>query len=143
MVEAKLVDRLLSHLVRPNMTVTDVNRLLSVGSYIVADRLGLIGKARKKGGKVKPHWQRRLERSIAEWRKDLSQVDEIRKHPGPDQYREQRRGRGENRAGPEQRRGHRCQVTESNPWYRRPARSFAMADRVADNQNDSRARHYQ
>ena len=77
MVEAKLVDRLL--LVRPNMTVTDVNRLLSVGSYIVGDRLGLIGKTRKKGGKVKPHWQRRLERSIADWRKDLSQVDEIRR----------------------------------------------------------------
>ena len=79
MVEAKLVDRLIGHLVRPNMTVTDVNRLLSVGSYIVADRLGMIGKPRKKGGKAKPHWQRRLERSIADWRKDLSQVDEIRR----------------------------------------------------------------
>ena len=79
MAEVKLVDSLLGHLVSPNMSITDVNQLLSVGSFMVADRLGLIGKAKNKGGKEKPHWQRRLERSIGEWRKDLSRIEEIRK----------------------------------------------------------------
>ncbi|KXJ09544.1 hypothetical protein AC249_AIPGENE24002, partial [Exaiptasia diaphana] len=33
----------------------------------------------KKTEKIKPRWQRRIESSIVEWRKDLSSVEEFRK----------------------------------------------------------------
>ena len=77
--EVILVDGLLHNLIHEGMTVTEVNRLLYTGSYVVADRLGLIGKDKRKTVKMKPWWQRRLERSIIEWRKDLGRVEEIRK----------------------------------------------------------------
>jgi len=78
--EVELVDGLLHNVIQDNMSTTDVNRLLYTGSYIVADRLGLMGKGKGKAEKKKkPWWQRRLERSIEEWRKDLGRVEEIRK----------------------------------------------------------------
>ena len=40
MVEVKMVDGLLHNLVREGMSATEVNRLLYVGAYIVAERLG-------------------------------------------------------------------------------------------------------
>ena len=47
---------------------------------VVADRLGLMRKRKgKKSEKMKPRWQRRIESSIVEWRKDLSRVEELRK----------------------------------------------------------------
>ena len=79
MVEVKMVDGLLHNLVREGMSVTEVNRLLYVGAYIVAERLGKLGKGKKRKEKGKPWWQRRLETSIGEWRKDLSRVEGIRK----------------------------------------------------------------
>ena len=79
MVEVKMVDGLLHNLVREGMSVTEVNRLLYVGAYMVAERLGKMGKGKKKKEKGKPWWQRRLEASIGEWRKDLSRVEGIRK----------------------------------------------------------------
>ena len=45
--EVKMVDRLMHNLVRDDMNVTEVNWLDYAGSYVVADRLGVIGK--KKG----------------------------------------------------------------------------------------------
>ena len=79
--EVKLVDGLLHNIVSDGMSVTEVNRLLYTGSYMVADRLGLIGrkKGKKKNEKGKPYWQRRIEKSIVEWRKDLGRVEEIRR----------------------------------------------------------------
>ena len=74
-----MVDDLLHNLVWEGMTVSDINRLLYTGSFVVADRLGLIGKKKGKMEKVKPWWLRRLERSIEEWRKDLGRIEEIRK----------------------------------------------------------------
>ena len=79
MVEVKMVDGLLHNLVREGMSVTEVNRLLYVGAYMVAERLGKLGNGKKKKEKGKPWWQRRLEASIGEWRKDLSRVEGIRK----------------------------------------------------------------
>ena len=60
------------------MTVTDVNRLLYAGSYVIASRLEVLGK-KKAGAKKKPWWQRRLEKNIEEWRKDLGMIEELRK----------------------------------------------------------------
>jgi len=76
--EVKLVDGLMHNLIRPKMTVTEVNRLLYAGSYVVAYRLGLI-RRKKVEVKKKPWWQRRLEWNIKEWRKDLGRVNEIKK----------------------------------------------------------------
>ena len=79
MKEVKMINGLLQNLVQDNMTVTEVNRLLYTGSFVVCDRLGLIRKNRGKSLKSKkPWWQRRLEKSIEEWRKDLGRVEEIR-----------------------------------------------------------------
>ena len=76
--EVMLVNGLMPNLIQGDPSVSDINRLLYTGSYVVADRLGLVGKAKKKAGNWKPWWQRRLERSIGEWRKDLSRVEGIR-----------------------------------------------------------------
>ena len=78
-VEVDLVEGVIHNLVGESMSVTDVNRLLYVGSYIVADRLGMLRKRQKKGRKdSRPYWQRRLEESIARWRKDIDRIGEIR-----------------------------------------------------------------
>lgn len=51
-----------------------------VGSFVVADRLGLMGRGKgKKSEKMKPRWQKRIESSIVDWRKDLSRIEEFRK----------------------------------------------------------------
>lgn len=58
--------------------VTDVNQLLYAGSYVVSARLGLMDK--KEGCATKNQWwERRLEESIEDWRKDPGRIDEIRK----------------------------------------------------------------
>lgn len=78
--EVMIVEGLMHNLVKDGMSVSAVNRLLYVGSFVVADRLGLMKK--KKGKKYermnKPRWQRRIEKSIVEWRKDLSRVEELK-----------------------------------------------------------------
>ena len=78
--ETELVDGLMHNIVEDGMGVTEVNRLLYTAGIVVASRLGLkVGGGGKKGERKKPHWQRRIETSIKGWRKDLSQVEEIRK----------------------------------------------------------------
>lgn len=78
--EVSVVEGLMHNLLKEDMYVTEVNRLLYTGAYVVADRLGLLGKSKsKKPGKKKPRWQRRIERSITCWRKDVSRVEELRK----------------------------------------------------------------
>ena len=78
MAEVKMVDGLLKNLVTDGMEATAVNRLLYVGAFVVAERMDLLGKGKKKKERGKPWWQRRLERSIGDWRKDLGRVEEIR-----------------------------------------------------------------
>ena len=79
MKEVKMINGLLQNLAQDNMTVTEVNRLLYTGSFVVCDRLGLIRNNKGKSLKSKkPWWQRRLEKSIEEQRKDLGRVEEIR-----------------------------------------------------------------
>lgn len=76
--EVGLVEGVMHNVVWKGMTVSDVNRVLYAG-VVVATRLGL----KTGNGKItetrKPRWQRRVETSIKKWRKDLSQVEEIRK----------------------------------------------------------------
>ena len=77
--EVDLVDGLMHNLLREGMSVNEVNTLLYVAGVVVARRLGLKVRDRKKAEFRKPWWQRRIERSIGEWRKDLSRIEEIRK----------------------------------------------------------------
>ena len=77
--ETELVDGLMHNIVEDGMGVTEVNRLLYTAGIVVASRLGLKLGGGKKAERKKPHWQRRIETSIKGWRKDLSQVEEIRK----------------------------------------------------------------
>ena len=77
--EVKIVDGLKHNPVKEGMSVTQINRLLYRGAYVVADRLGLIRKNKgKRKENKKPRWQS-IEKSIGEWRKDLARVDELRK----------------------------------------------------------------
>ena len=77
--EVEMVDGLMHNVLRVGMDVTEVNRLLYAGGIVVARRLGLKFEEGKKAEQRKPFWQRRIEGSIETWRKDLSQVEEIRK----------------------------------------------------------------
>ena len=71
---------LMHNIVHDNMSITELNRLLLIGGFLVAEGLGKVNKtAGSKKEKGKPFWQRRVERSISEWRKDLGRVEEIRK----------------------------------------------------------------
>jgi len=77
--EVAMVDGVMHNVVWKGMNVTKVNRLLYAGGVVVAMRLGLMVGNGKKGEQKKPWWQRRIEKNIVEWRKELSQVEEIRK----------------------------------------------------------------
>ena len=78
MVEVEMVEGVMHNILSESMSVTDVNRLLYAGSYVVALRLDLM-KERKGMVKKKPAWQRRLEESIVRWRRDLGRVEEVRR----------------------------------------------------------------
>ena len=60
--EVKVVKVLMHNLVKDGIPVSEINRLLYIGLYVVADRLGLMGK-KKKGinfDKKKYRWQQAL-----------------------------------------------------------------------------------
>jgi len=60
--------------------ISEVNRLMYAGAFVVADRLGMI-KERKGGprkAKKEPQWKRRIESKIKVWRKDLALVGEVK-----------------------------------------------------------------
>ena len=78
MKEVGMVDGVMHNLLRQDMNITDVNRLMYAGSAVVALRLGLKLGQSKKAEVRKPWWQRRIEQSIEVWRRHLSQVEEIR-----------------------------------------------------------------
>ena len=79
--KVKQVKGVMFNVIKDNMSITEVNRLLLVGAFVVAESLGKIAKvgSKKKKEKGKPYWQRRVERNIGEWRKDLGRVEELRK----------------------------------------------------------------
>ena len=59
-----------------------MNRLLYAGAWMVREELGMIGGKvgdGKRKEKKKPHWQRRIEKSIGELGKDLGRVEGLRK----------------------------------------------------------------
>ena len=76
--EVALVNGLLHNLTTND--ITEVNRMMYAGAFVVADRLGMIKERIGGPRKVKeePHWKRRIERKIKGWRKDLALVEEVK-----------------------------------------------------------------
>lgn len=70
----------MSNIIRGGMTITEVNRVLLVGLYLVAQGLKKVGKKsqNKMKRKGKPYWQMQMEKNIVGWRKDLEKVEELR-----------------------------------------------------------------
>ena len=77
--EVALIDGLMNKIVQKGMGVTEMNRLLYAAGMVVAERQGLKTQKSKKAEQKKPFWKLRIEESIKKWRKDLSQVEEIRR----------------------------------------------------------------
>ena len=74
-VEVRLVNGLIHNVETSN--ITEVNRLMYAGAFVIAERLGMI-KERKGGkrmAKKEPHWKRLIDGNIKKWRKDLSLVE--------------------------------------------------------------------
>ena len=61
--------------------ITEVNRLLYAGAFVVAERLGMIRERKGNARKVEkePRWKRRIEGNIKKWRRDLGLVDAVKK----------------------------------------------------------------
>ena len=79
MKEVSIVNSLLRNFVTIGIPdITKANRLLYAGSYIVCERLGLLKERGERLKSRKPWWQRRLEGSIQQWRKDLGRLNEIK-----------------------------------------------------------------
>ena len=77
--EVKIVNSLLHNVCPDLQDVTHVNRLLYAGSFVVCERLGLMKPQKPTKKSNKPWWQRRLEGSITQWRRDLGRISEIKK----------------------------------------------------------------
>ena len=77
--ETTLVNGLLHNVVTRN--ITEVNRLLYAGAFVVAERLGMIKERKGNPRKVEkePRWKRRIEGNIKKWRRDLGLVDAVKK----------------------------------------------------------------
>ena len=59
-------------------SVTEVNKLLHAGAFVVAERLGLMKPRRGvREQRNEPWWKRRIEGNIKRWRADLSRVEEV------------------------------------------------------------------
>ena len=56
-----------------------MNNLLYAGAYVVAEKLGKMKKNKSNGKRKEPWWKRRIQANIAEWRKDVSRLNERRK----------------------------------------------------------------
>lgn len=65
------------HNLKFDANVTNVNKLLYASAFVVCERLGLMKKKGKSLTSKKPWWQRRLEKSILQWRQDLGRLSEM------------------------------------------------------------------
>ena len=77
--EVCVINSLLHNVDVGEVNVSSVNRLIYAGSYVVCERLGLMKQNKKHIPSKKPWWQRRLEKSIVQWRKDLGRLEEMSK----------------------------------------------------------------
>ena len=60
-------------------SITEMNDLLYAGAYVVAEKLGKRKKKRTDEKRKEPWWKTRIQANIAEWRNNVSRLDERRK----------------------------------------------------------------
>ena len=75
-----LINGIVGNVARQCESISDVNHLLYACSFVVAEKMGLT--KRRKGerkSKEEPWWKRRIEKNIGIWRKDLSQLEELKR----------------------------------------------------------------
>ena len=60
-------------------SITEMNNLLYAGAYVVAEKLGKMKKNKTNENPKEPCWKRRIQANNAEWRKDVSRLNERRK----------------------------------------------------------------
>ena len=58
---------------------TEINNLLYAGAYVVAEKLGKMKKNKINERRKEPWRKRTIQPNIAEWRKDVSRLNEKRK----------------------------------------------------------------
>ena len=56
-----------------------MNNLLYAGAYVAAETFGKMKKNKRNENWKEPRWKRRIQANIAEWRKDVSRLNERRK----------------------------------------------------------------
>ena len=60
-------------------SITEMNNLLYAGAYVVAEKLGKNKKTKSNEKQNEPWWKRRIQANIAEWRKDVTRLNEERR----------------------------------------------------------------
>ena len=60
-------------------SITEMNNLLYAGAYVVAEKLGKNKKTKSNEKQKEPWWKRRIQANIAEWRKDVTGLNEERR----------------------------------------------------------------
>ena len=60
-------------------SITEMNNLLYAGAYVAAETFGKMKKNKRNENWKEPRWKRRIQANIAEWRKDVSRLNERRK----------------------------------------------------------------
>ena len=60
-------------------SITEMNNLLYAGAYVVAEKVGKNKKTKSNEKQNEPWWKRRIQANIAEWRKDVTRLNEERR----------------------------------------------------------------
>ena len=60
-------------------SITEMNNLLYAGAYVVAEKVGKNKKTKSNEKQDEPWWKRRIQANIAEWRKDVTRLNEERR----------------------------------------------------------------
>ena len=60
-------------------SITEMNYLLNAGAYVVDEKHGKMRKNKSNEKRKEPWWKKRIQANIAEWRKDVSRLNERRK----------------------------------------------------------------
>ena len=60
-------------------SIAEINNLLYARAYVVAEKIGKTKKNKTNEKRKQLWWMRRIQANIAEWRKDISTLNERRK----------------------------------------------------------------
>ena len=75
--EVELVNSVIAN-VKTNSQSED-NKLLASAAFLVAEMLGVKTRQKSEKSRKEPYWKGRIENNVKIWRKDLSNLEEVRK----------------------------------------------------------------